>query len=264
MPSFTLEAEYSKSNRAACRHCKAKIDKDVVRVGLKAGAADEEQAGGDAESRQSSHMMDAVKWYHFDCLPRAKGKAWFKKHFPGDAATSFTGFEALKPEDQKQVETLLSACRGEIALPGASGESVITPVKEAGGKRKGTEAPGAEPAAKAAKSAFLSQEQADAIAAATATFASKNVAMLGALLAKNGLPKSGRKEELVERAAECKALGVPPTCTLCEKAKLKFSHQSGKFSCPGFFDADDSKFKRCKGPGDEVTTLERVPWQELM
>lgn len=264
MPSFTLEAEYSKSNRAACKHCKAKIDKDVVRIGMKMAAP--EQTGDDAPS--TNHMLEAVKWHHFECLPRAKGPAWFKKHFPGDAAGTFAGFEALKPEDQKAAEELLRACRGECPVPSlpesATVNAVPTPVKGPRGKRKSADAVPEEPAAKAAKVTGPSKEQAEAIEAAKSALASKSIAMLAALLAKNGMPKTGRKDELTDRAAECKVLGVPPTCTLCEKVKLKFSYATGKFSCAGYFDSDEKVFKRCKGPGEDAAALERVPWQELI
>jgi len=268
MPSFTLETEYSKSNRAACKHCKAKIDKGVVRIGLKIAAP--EQTGDDAPS--TNHMLEAVKWHHFACMPRAKGPAWFKKHFPGDAAGTFVGFEALKPGDQEAVEELLSACRGECpvpslpeAAPGSTAvEAVPTPVKGARVKRKSTDAVSEEPTAKAAKATGPTREQAEAIESAKSALASKSIAMLATMLAKNGMPKTGRKEELTERAAECKVLGVPPTCPLCEKVRLKFSYGTGKFSCAGYFDADEKMFKRCKGPGEDAAGLERVPWQELM
>merc|ERR1711866_21266 len=72
----------------------------------------------------------------------------------------------------------------------------------------------------------------------------KTIAQLGALLAKNGMPKSGKKDELVDRVAECKALGVPPTCPLCDRVKLRFSRDSGKFSCPGYFDDEKKAFQR--------------------
>jgi len=87
--------------------------------------------------------------------------------------------------------------------------------------------------------------------------------VLGALLQKNGLPKAGKKDELVERCAESKVLGVPPECPTCEKAKLKFAMATGKFSCPGFFDSEEKRFKRCKGPGDAAADLQRTAWLEL-
>jgi len=114
-----------------------------------------------------------------------------------------------------------------------------------------------EPAA-----SVLSDDQAKAVEDARAEFAKKSVAALGLLLAKNGLSKSGRKDELVERVAECKALGVPPLCSNCNKAKLRWSKTTGAFSCPGFFDDEAKHFKKCKGPGDGAEIV-RTPWEEL-
>merc|ERR1711959_350783 len=82
-----------------------------------------------------------------------------------------------------------------------------------------------------------------------------------ALFLRNGLPKTGRKDELIDRVAENQVLGVPPTCDVCEKRKLVWSRGTGKFSCPGFFDDETKAFKRCKGPVG--TELQRTPWQEL-
>lgn len=268
MPSFSIEVEYAKSNRAACKHCKAKIDKDAVRLGIKACA--DEAAGGDEEgaSRANAHMMEAVKWHHFSCLQRARGPAWFKKHFPGSAAEAVANLDSLKSEDQEAVDALLKACRGEGEMPevpqAAGADAEETPSKAAGGKkRKGAVGAEEAPAAKTPKPAALSAEQLAAVAAAREQLSKKSGAALGIFLAKNGLPKSGRKDELLDRCAECKALGVPPTCTLCEKVKLKFSRDSGKYSCPGYFDSDDKVFKRCKGPPAEtLAELQRTPWQE--
>lgn len=44
------------------------------------------------------------------------------------------------------------------------------------------------------------------------------------------MARTGRKEELLERVAEAKALGVPPMCPLCEKRKLQFSKLTGTLS----------------------------------
>jgi len=271
MPGFSVEVEYAKSNRAACKHCKAKIDKDTVRLGIKQLAGEAPAGDEEGASRQNAHMMEAVKWHHFSCLQRARGPAWFKKHFPGSAAEAFAGLDGLRSEDQEVVEALLRACRGEGEMPevprAASTTAEETPSKSAAAGRKRKAGAGAEEppekSPKPAAAAGLSAEQLASIAAAKADLAKKSVAGLGVLLAKNGLPKSGRKDELLDRCAESKALGVPPTCTLCEKVKLKFSRDSGRYSCPGYFDSDDKVFKRCKGPGGESTAeLQRTPWQE--
>jgi len=273
MPSFELEVEYAKSGRAACKQCKGKIDKDAVRIGVK--AAVEAPAAGDEDTPASrNHALEGVRWHHFGCLQRVHGPAWFKKHAP-ESAESLTGFQALRPEDREAVAVLLKACRGEGPSPEAApapaaAEPSSMPTGARGGKRKGKEEGDsvAERVAKVARpsppaAAVLTEEQTAAVAAAKERLASKNVAALGAMLAKNGLPKAGRKEELMERVAECQALGVPPQCSVCEKVKLKWSRETGKFSCPGFFDQEAGAFKRCKGP-EKGTEIQRTPWQELM
>ena len=37
------------------------------------------------------------------------------------------------------------------------------------------------------------------------------------MVSKNGLPKTGKKEDLVNRAAESIVLGVPPECPVCSR-----------------------------------------------
>lgn len=77
MSAYTVE--YSKSNRAGCKTCKAKIDKGVLRVGY------EHEGAGDFM------VMD---WRHLDCQKRPKDVS----------LREFKGFDDLKPEDQKIVE----------------------------------------------------------------------------------------------------------------------------------------------------------------
>lgn len=116
--------------------------------------------------------------------------------------------------------------------------------------------------AKLSTKGVLTDDQFLAVGNAKEALAKRNLAMLGAMLAHNGLPKSGRKEELTERIAECQIMGVPPKCSLCDKTKLKWSRETGAYSCPGYFDEEIKSLKRCRGPG-EVDSVNRTPWQEL-
>jgi len=253
MASFTFEVEYAKSNRATCKKCKGKIDKDVVRVGLKAAIPE------DAEGA-AAHM--GCSWHHFSCFPQAKGRAWFKKHLTPDVAESVEGLEALKSEDRDAVAELFKACRGEVPLPAAPVPPVVDTPEKNTKKRKSKGGDDGSPPAKAAKVLHpaITEEQLAAIEEAKVKLACKNSAWLGAALTKNSLPKTGRKDELVERVAEHQILGVPPICTLCEKKVLKWTRATGKFSCPGFFDDESKSFKPCKGPADGAD-LQRTPWQ---
>jgi hypothetical protein len=261
MPSFSFEVEYAKSGRAACKKCKDKIDKDAVRVGFKADVPE------DAEGA-AAHF--GCSWHHFACFPQAKGASWFKKHLTAEVTAA--GVDALKSEDQEAVAQLFKACRGEVPVPDApkagstdaAVAAVATPVK-ASKKRKGKggdagdDEAGPAKAAKAAVQPALTDAQLAAIAEAKTKLASKNAAFLGAVLTKNGLPKAGRKDELIDRVAENQVLGVPPMCDVCDKKKLSWSRATGKFSCPGFFDDEAKSFKRCKGPSAGAD-LARSPW----
>eukprot|EP00931_Biecheleriopsis_adriatica_P109727 TRINITY_DN83995_c0_g1_i1.p1 TRINITY_DN83995_c0_g1~~TRINITY_DN83995_c0_g1_i1.p1 ORF type:complete len:299 (+),score=98.26 TRINITY_DN83995_c0_g1_i1:70-897(+) len=273
MPSFQFEIEYAKSNRSACKHCKEKIEKDAVRVGIKSVADIDPDA--DADTRKKAHTLEATRWHHEGCFQKVKGVAWFKKNLPEDGAKAVAGFEALREEDQAKVEALFAACRGEsLGTP----EEASTPPPAESKKRKvdgekdastqkrskffADKKPQEQAAVVPAESA-LSKDQLQAIEAVKADLCKKNADALKLMLAKNGLPKSGKKDELLERVSEAKALGVPPTCPTCDKVKLRFSKTTGFFSCPGFFDDDAKHFKKCQGPGKEVTDCVRTPWQEL-
>jgi len=264
-PQHVFEVEYAKSGRAGCKHCKAKIDKDALRIGHKTVAQAAEDGGEDAAARANSHMLESTKWYHRECFSLMKGKAWFKKNLP-ENASSCSGFETLKTEDQEVVTKTFAICRGE------SGDANVADMPTPSKKR---EAPGdtqegsaqkqrklETTAAPALAQGVLTDDQFKAFQVAKDEFAKKNVAQLGAMLAKNGLPKSGAKQLLVERAAECKALGVPPACPTCEKGRLQFSRVTGGISCPGFFDDDAARFKKCKGPSADFSMV-RTEWQEL-
>jgi hypothetical protein len=278
MPNFKFEVEYAKSGRAACKQCKDKIAQGALRLGMK----DDASAGGeeeDAAARQMAHTALSVKWHHLECFHKVRGKAWCKKNLPEDMA-EYAGFGDLREADQERVIAVLKACREGVPPPPApegTGSSEL-PVAEETPKKRGKKADGAEDgsnvkrakkgsadasAAEAApKGVLLTEEQEKALETVRASLSKMNAAALGSLLAKNGLPKSGKKEELVERAVEAKALGVPPICTTCNKVKLRFARSTGVFSCPGFFCEEAKRFKKCKGPGPDAE-LKRTAWQEL-
>jgi hypothetical protein len=263
-PQHVFEVEYAKSGRAGCKHCKTKIDKDVLRVGHKTVAQTPEDGVEDAGARAASHMLESTKWYHRECFTLMKGKAWFKKNLP-ESASSCSGFEMLKAEDQELVIATFATCRGETQ----DGAVLETPTPS---KKRGAEGDAeAQSASKVPKldatatssgpQGVLSDEQFKAFNAAKDLYAKKSVAQLQAMLGKNGMPKSGAKHLLVERAAESKALGVPQVCPTCDKGRLQFSRMTGGISCPGFFDDEAKRFKKCKGPAADFTMV-RADWQE--
>merc|ERR1719443_1421053 len=115
---------------------------------------------------------------------------------------------------------MLQACLGGAVKP----EDAATPQA----KRRKTEAssPSADDAG------VLSPEKFSEIQKAALELKGKSIPQLAAMLARNELPKGGKKDELVERAAEALVLGVPPKCSICEKVRLKWSRATGKFTCP--------------------------------
>eukprot|EP00929_Paragymnodinium_shiwhaense_P031604 TRINITY_DN17665_c0_g1_i1.p1 TRINITY_DN17665_c0_g1~~TRINITY_DN17665_c0_g1_i1.p1 ORF type:complete len:208 (-),score=40.20 TRINITY_DN17665_c0_g1_i1:170-793(-) len=74
------------------------------------------------------------------------------------------------------------------------------------------------------------------------------------------MPKAGKKDELVERIAECLVLGgVPPLCSTCDTARLKYNRTTGQYACPGFFDETNKRMAKCKGAGKDAK-IDRVAW----
>eukprot|EP00746_Dinoflagellata_sp_MGD_P163142 gnl/MRDRNA2_/MRDRNA2_91024_c0_seq1.p1 gnl/MRDRNA2_/MRDRNA2_91024_c0~~gnl/MRDRNA2_/MRDRNA2_91024_c0_seq1.p1 ORF type:complete len:269 (+),score=72.53 gnl/MRDRNA2_/MRDRNA2_91024_c0_seq1:86-892(+) len=265
-PQHVFEVEYAKSGRAACKQCKSKIDKDALRLGHKMLAQTPGEGTEDSSVRAASHMMESTKWYHRDCFSLMKGKAWFKKNLP-ENANGCSGFEALQREDQELVTMTFAICRGEAEDGGIL--DTPTPAKKRDAPSD-AEVGSAQKQAKLETSTVpnavqgvLSDDQFKAFQAAKDLYAKKNVAQLQAMLGKNGLPKSGAKPALIERAAEGKALGVPPVCPTCDKGRLQFSRVTGSISCPGFFDDDAKRFKKCKGPAADYNMV-RAEWQEQL
>ena len=73
---------------------------------------------------------------------------------------------------------------------------------------------------------------------------------LKAMLEKNFVKRSGNKQDLIERIAECKLWGTFPECPECGGGKLKvtypqrFGHDGqGDWKCGGFM--DDDHFRNC-------------------
>ena len=249
MPTFIFETEYAKSNRAACKACKGKVELGALKVGWRTPASE------DQENR--SHAAEAPKFHHISCFPKTHNPAWFKKHLPQDL-DEVGGAANLTEADRGRLAAVFAACRGEGEMPEEVGE-LVSPGKTTppGKKRKAPEdAKNDEPEDNE------TGEKRRKIEGVKDELSKKNAAFLQALLAKNGLPKSGKKEELLDRVAECRVLGVPPPCPTCSKAKLRWAWGKG-FSCPGFFDDEAKRFVRCKGP-EAGAVLERTPWQELI
>jgi len=104
MPDETdlpFKAEYSKSNRAACKKCKEKIEKDVLRMAVMV----------------QSYQFDGKtpNWFHYECF-------WDRAR-PKDVSEVF-GLENLRWEDQEKVkENIAKISSGDMPEPkGAKGK----------------------------------------------------------------------------------------------------------------------------------------------
>jgi len=82
--SVAYSVEYAKSNRAQCRSCGNKIDKNVLRFGV--------------STNDSDYGYSSCAWHHVDCLDLASNK------FTADECS---GLKGLKPADQQKVRSLL-------------------------------------------------------------------------------------------------------------------------------------------------------------
>jgi len=85
------------------------------------------------------------------------------------------------------------------------------------------------------------------------------------MLTHNGMVKTGDKQEVMERVADCKLYGVPPLCPECGGARLKvkyapkYGHDGqGEWSCKGFW--DDDHFHHCAYKTNEE--MDRTKWVE--
>mmetsp|Transcript_64500 Transcript_64500/g.181456 ORF Transcript_64500/g.181456 Transcript_64500/m.181456 type:complete len:283 (+) Transcript_64500:159-1007(+) len=262
-----FEVEYAKSSMATCRVCMAKIPKGSLRIGhvqadlpgdttreapLENDATAPAPDGAAAHDRRAAAMAGAIRWHHFECFPRMKGASWMAKNLPADPA-ALNGFGAIKKADQKRISSVWKA------LLGAGGGAPASAAAASGKKRKAGEAAPAgaatrsgKDAAGAAKLARLTSVQGVLTAKVFGKvqkleqqLQASTAAQLQAELARNSQVRSGKKEELVQRVAEGRALGALPGCPKCERGQIHWSRIGGWYSCPGYFDGDAGVQKRC-------------------
>ena len=246
--------EYAKSNRAACKGCKAKIDKDVLRIGINTPGP------GD-------YLM--TSWRHLECVKKPKpGKGL-------DTLDELSGLTGLSADDQAKVACWFAQGAAPAVKPqggkkrAAEDDQAVSklsdPKKMKIGELKEALAAAGLPTTgkkgdlvEALEPVFLRQE-------VEKGYASLSGDKLKVMLELNGQKKSGNKDELVERCVDGKLYGALPRCPECGSGILRVAYLSkyghagqGRFSCPGYF--DDDAFVRC---GYSATQVERAPWQEV-
>lgn len=269
-----FEVEYAKSNMATCRVCMAKIPKDELRIGhvqvdgpilendATALDAPPAERGDGEDDKRLAAMSGATRWHHFECFPRMKGKKWMMAQLPPKPDV-MKGFAEVKKPDQKKLLQLWKLILGSQADAGAPGDDAT------GEKRKGAGSSGA-PSAKRAKTGseamrsltssqgVLSNKQYKKVQQSEGQLAANTQAQLRAELQLNNQVVAGKKDELVRRVAEGRALGALPPCPRCNKGQLHFNRSGGWLSCPGYFDREAKVQKRCNFRTKEI---KREKWR---
>ena len=233
--------EYAKSNRAACKGCKAKIDKDVLRIGINTPGP------GD-------YLM--TSWRHLECVKKPKpGKGL-------DTLDELSGLTGLSADDQAKVSSWFAQGAAPAVKPQGGGgkkraaeddqavSKLSDPKKMKIGELKEALAAAGLPTTgkkgdlvEALEPVFLRQE-------VEKGYASLSGDKLKVMLELNGQKKSGNKDELVELCVDGKLYGALPRCPECGSGILRVAYLSkyghagqARFSCPGYF--DDDAFVRC-------------------
>ena len=240
MASYSVE--YAKSNRATCKGCKVKIDKDTLRVGTTVPGP------GD---------YDMTSWRHLACQ---------KKPAALTSPTALVGFASLKSADQDLVRQWYGGNTAAVAADKRKSDAasaMASPVFSTPKKQKMSPSSGAaamaagasSPLPKSSASTAASvptdaEEEIKAMDAARTTFACLTLPDLKSCLRANEQLVGGTKPELVDRCADRKVYGNVPRCPTCRIGRLKvvypraYGHGGqGTFTCPGGY--DDDQYVRC-------------------
>jgi len=247
----TYIIEYSKSNRAGCKTCKAKIDKGVLRVG------DEHEGMGD---------FMVTDWRHLECQKRPKNVV---------TISEFRGLDQLNPDDRKTFEAWFeaggaAAKKSASAVAGADGKAPAADLiglnvdkLKAADRKKMLESYGLSTEGKKSDLVKRLQEVVRTVEC-EAKFNSAGIPALKENLRENNQKVGGNKPELVARCVDGAMYGSLPRCPDCGAGRLQvrypagvtFGHGGqGTFYCPGYF--DDDTFRRCSFSS---TSVERSEW----
>ena len=240
MPTYGIE--YAKSNRAMCKSCGIKIDKDVLRIGTNVPGP------GD-------YMI--TSWKHLACIRKPAGL-----HSLEDLA----GVSELKASDKQLLGDWMagnmtavnaSKRKADMASAEAAASTPSTPSKKV--KVSSCHTP---VSAACSFSSTSTAAEIEALDTATARFSALSNDALKACLRANDQLLTGTKVDLVERSVDRSVYGNLPRCPHCGIGRLKVAYPRkyghggmGTFTCPGGY--DDDEYKRCSF---RTTSVERPQW----
>lgn len=257
-----FQVEYCRSDVSTCRVCMARMPKGALRIGLQlvdAGAMEVDAKAPDASpaepqgpDKRKAAMLQAPRWHHFECFPRMKRKRWMSQHLPKDPK-DIDGFDKVKKSDQRRIIKMWKQLLSDDT-DGAVDK----------GKRKGDQ--GASPSGKRAKTGELPSEQGvlstrdyKKILRFQDELANSDTLELRRELEHNNQLKSGKRDDLIRRVAEGRALGGLPQCPRCQRQLLHFDRIGGWYSCPGYYE----RFGEPKRCNFQTKDAKRKKWKRL-
>ncbi|KAL6078683.1 Poly [ADP-ribose] polymerase 1 [Balamuthia mandrillaris] len=253
--------EYAKSSRSSCRHCKTKIEKDTLRIGILESA--------------SNFDGEIYVYHHVKCF--------FHKRPDVKSVALIKGFDTLRPADQPKIKRFTgeneSSSKDDMDVEKESGEKPKSVKKKSSKKPKKTsledvdsmtvailkeelksrdlETTGLKKALVARLKKALEAEQEDGEegeeeeeasaeeAETEETEEEKYVRQLWELkdqitsklatsemkevLEKNNQSSRGGKDDLAQRIADGVLLGAIPQCPKCQKGALHY--EQGQYTC---------------------------------
>ena len=218
---------YSKSAQSKCNQCSLRIDKGLVRIGLRfIEHRDIEDDDGDEQSakrrRKDRHIAEAVKWFHFECITKTNYHftspmvSFSKDTFPPDHDTSINQMISYLKKEDVVIPTI-----DIIGVPKKDAKETIT----------------------------LTPEQKSALDDATVKFGLQNKMQLASTLRQHELPVTGSKKELVDRMAITTVLQLPAKCSLCDHQLHWIGGYLNKYQvmCK-YVEMQGDRLNRCPGP----------------
>ncbi|XP_026729426.1 poly [ADP-ribose] polymerase [Trichoplusia ni] len=199
--------EYSKSSRAACRHCEIKICKDEVRICKVV-----------YDTEIGAKYGGQPLWHHISCFAKQRNELLF---FAG--GESIPGFDTLKKEDQKIVKTEIKPLKADEV-----------PVKKLKEEPKNEEELKEEAAKekKMEKQNKLYHKYRSALSELTKSD-------LEELLEENSQEIPSGRDACLDRLADCMAFGALLPCPECKHGQLVLS--TFGYNCTG----DISQWTKC-------------------